>query len=454
MNSLEHPRRRRTPINPVDARSPATVFPMYTIPLGAGRPWSHHWLAGMIGVWVMHATPMAQSAAPSAEDAALVRRVADAILHQTTRRMVDRSSGQTFQDSRELPLKPEISIESKFNAWFYQTWLLTDGMRRAAVALDAPALRCYGEENLDFLYAHFDYFERQFRAGMKAAPVGDGKLSPIEFHFLLTDLWHTGLAPLVLERWAETKDPRYRPYLTRLDDFLGKSRRTTDGTLHRASGRLMADDPYMVVPYQVRLFRATGDTRHLDEAVQQVLGCRRWLFEPQDGLYRHAWDVQKGRPLGLHWGRANGWMVLAQVELLAGLPREHSRYAEVRAAFAEHAAGLRRCQDRGGGWHQLLDHPESWIETSCTGMFVYGLTRGVNEGWLDRSYAKVACDGWAALRAKVTADGDIVDVCGSTDVGDVNYYLHRPRLQGDLHGFGPFLLAGSEIIRMQRAGTF
>jgi len=56
-----------------------------------------------------------------------------------------------------------------------------------------------------------------------------------------------------------------------------------------------------------------------------------------------------------------------------------------------------------------------------------------------------------ALRRKVTPESDIVDVCGSTDIGDLNYYRNRPRLQGDLHGFGPFLLAGSEILRLARS---
>jgi rhamnogalacturonyl hydrolase YesR len=179
-----------------------------------------------------------------------------------------------------------------------------------------------------------------------------------------------------------------------------------------------------------------------------VLGARHLLFEPAAGLYRHAWHVTQAKPLGLRWSRANGWMVLAQVELLAALPPDHRRFAEVRTAFGEHAAGLRRAQDPAGGWHQVLDHPESWLETSGTGMFVYGLARGVNEGWLDRSYAPDARRGWAALRRKVTPDGDVVDVCGSTDIGDLNYYLNRPRLQGDLHGFGPLLLAGSEVIRL------
>ncbi|MCX6954247.1 MAG: glycoside hydrolase family 88 protein, partial [Verrucomicrobia bacterium] len=302
-----------------------------------------------------------------------------------------------------------------------------------------------------FIYAHLGYFQRQQAAGIKAAPVGDGALSPIGFHFRLTDLWHTGLAPLVVERYAEAKDRRYEPYLARIAEYLGKSPRLPDGTLHRARGRLMADDPYMVVPYLVRLHRLTGEARHLDDAVQQLLGTHRLLFNPERGWYRHAWDVKNAAGLGEFWGRANGWMMLTEVELLAALPVSHPARSKVLAVFVAHAEGLRRAQDPAGGWHQLLDHPESWIETSSTGMFVYGLTRGVNEGWLDRTWTDVARKGWAALQQKVTAEGDILDVCGSTDVGDVNYYLARPRLQGDLHGFGPFLLAGGEILRLQRA---
>jgi rhamnogalacturonyl hydrolase YesR len=366
--------------------------------------------------------------------------------------LIDHTTGQTTTESTSLPLRPEISIESKFNAWFYQTWLLTDGMRRAAAALDSPALRHYGESNLEFIYANLRYFERQHEAGMKAAPAGDGKLSPIGFHFGLSEPWHTGLAPLVMERWGQTREARYQPYLDRIDAYLARAPLTSDGAVYRPNGRLMADDPYMLVPYLVRKYQATGDTGHLDSAVRQISGARRLLFDSETGLYRHAWNVPQGKPLGHFWGRANGWMVLAEIELLAVLPASHPRSAEVRLAFTEHASGLRRMQNPAGGWHQLLDHPESWLETSCTGMIVYGLARGVNEGWLDRSAAEDALRGWAALTRKVTVSGDVIDVCGSTDIGDLKYYLNRPRLQGDLHGFGPFLLAGSEIIRLRRTG--
>jgi rhamnogalacturonyl hydrolase YesR len=131
------------------------------------------------------------------------------------------------------------------------------------------------------------------------------------------------------------------------------------------------------------------------------------------------------------------------------MPKDHPRRAEVLTAYQKHLSAIRDCADPKGGWHQVLDHPESWLETSATGMLTYGIARGVNEGWLDASFTETARKGWATLQTKVLPDGDLLDVCGSTDTGDLDYYLKRPRLRGDLHGFGSYLLAGAEIVRLQ-----
>lgn len=46
----------------------------------------------------------------------MLRRVADHVLEQTTRRLADRNTGRAFEDSSDLDPKVETSIESKFNA--------------------------------------------------------------------------------------------------------------------------------------------------------------------------------------------------------------------------------------------------------------------------------------------------------------------------------------------------
>lgn len=383
----------------------------------------------------------------------VLRKVADEILKQTTRRLINRTSGERFDVSDHIQPAPEISIESPFNAWFYQTWMVTDGMRRAAKALGEQRYEQFGEKNLDFIFRHMPYFARQHAAKMKAAPVGDGVLSPIGFYFQINSLWQTGLAPLVLEHYHATKDAKYEPFLKRVDKFFDQNPRFEDGAFYRKGKGMMTDDPYMSVPCFLRKWKFTGEERHLDTALAQVLGTHTRLLDPQTNLLRHLWGLKTQAPAAEFWGRGNGWMVLAQAELLSFMPKEHPRRKEVLNRFQQHMEGLRRCQHSDGGWHQVLNAPQSWIETSCTCMFVYGFALGVLEGWLAPEFSETAKKGWKAITSKVTASAEIVDTCGSTDTGNLSFYLNRPRIKNDLHGYGSFMLAAAEMARLEKSAA-
>jgi rhamnogalacturonyl hydrolase YesR len=407
--------------------------------------------AGGMPPWrpAVAAEPAAPPREPPAESVEQgVRRLADAVDRGTTRRLVDRETGQAFEDSAGFQPRPAITIESGFNAWFSQNWLLADGMRRLAAALDEPRYRGYGEANLDFIYRHLPFLTRQHEAGMQAAAVGDGRLSPIAFHFALSAPWQLGLAPLVEERHAATGDRKYEPYLGRVERFLAACPRFEDGTILRAGRGLLADDVVMTVPFLLRRWRSTGDERRLDEAVAQVRSAHRLLFDADRELFRHGWERRTDKAAGVFFGRANGWLALAQVELLAALPAGHADRDRVLEGFRRHMSGVDRAAESAGGWRQVLDRPDSWIETSASGMLTSALARGVGEGWLDGGLAATARRGWKAVAARILPDGDLFDVCGSVDTGTVDYYRSRPPLRGDLHGFGPVLLAAADILRL------
>ena len=110
--------------------------------------------------------------------------------------------------------------------------------------------------------------------------------------------------------------------------------------------------------------------------------------------------------------------------------------------------GFSRYQDSSGMWHQLLDRPESYLESSVTAMFIYTVAKAVNEGWIPKRYLTIAYKGWNALSKKITADGQVPDICIGTSVeDDISYYFLRPAELNDTHGLGAFLMAGAEIIR-------
>lgn len=58
-------------------------------------------------------------------------------------------------------------------------------------------------------------------------------------------------------------------------------------------------------------------------------------------------------------------------------------------------------QDGTGLWHNLLDQPRSYLETSASAIFVYSIAKGVNEGWLSHIYGSAALAGWNALVQKL-----------------------------------------------------
>ena len=109
---------------------------------------------------------------------------------------------------------------------------------------------------------------------------------------------------------------------------------------------------------------------------------------------------------------------------------------------------LKTYQAPSGLWRQLVDNPQAWDETSCTGMFTYALITGVQHGWLDASYGDVARRGWIGLCGKINPDGNVRDVCmGTNQKDDTQYYLDRPRAVGDPHGEAPILWCAWALLK-------
>ncbi|NIJ19034.1 rhamnogalacturonyl hydrolase YesR [Sphingomonas naasensis] len=240
-----------------------------------------------------------------------------------------------------------------------------------------------------------------------------------------------------------------------LDWISNHQYRLSDGTLAREvpmHNSLWLDDLYMSVPALAQMGALTGERRYFDDAVRQILQFSGRMFVKEAGLYRHGWvDGMDPHP-SFFWGRANGWAIMATVELLEVLPADHPGRPAILDLLRAHAAGLARLQSGTGLWHQLLDRPDSYLETSATAIYAYSIARAINRGWLDRrAYAPVAVLAWNAVTTKVNAAGEVEDVCVGTGMGfDPAFYYFRPRHVRAAHGYGPVLLAGAEIIALLR----
>ena len=206
--------------------------------------------------------------------------------------------------------------------------------------------------------------------------------------------------------------------------------------------RFWIDDMFMITMVQSQAGRATGDAKYIDRAAFEMIAYLDALQMP-NGLFYHAPDVP------FYWGRGNGWMAAGMSELLRSLPDNHPHRARILKGYRTMMASLLNYQGEDGMWRQLLDRPESWPETSCTGMFTFAMITGVKNGWLDaKTYAPAARKGWLGLVSYIDENADIHEVCEGTNKRDsYEYYLDRKRNVGDLHGQAPILWCATAMLR-------
>jgi len=267
-------------------------------------------------------------------------------------------------------------------------------------------------------------------------PFKRGWMRPLRGH---VDMNVFGIVPF--ELYIQTGEADYLPLAVRLAE--DEYRRGRDDGLSDYT-RLWVDDMWMVGSLQTQAFRATGKKVYADRAMDQLLAYCRELQE-ESGLFHHS---LKSPHL---WGRGNGWAAASMTAALLAIPPDHPRYGELMDAYKRQMAALIRVQHESGMWNQLLDAPDSYLESSCTGMFVFALASGVRKGWLgEEHYRRAAERGWNALKGYVDRKGDVRDVCvGTNHMDSRDYYMNRPRRTGVLHGKAAFLWAASAMYEME-----
>jgi unsaturated rhamnogalacturonyl hydrolase len=399
-------------------------------------------MAGMFLAMSLSATSDAQSPAGTER---VVRLVADRLLKDAPFQFVDVRSGRRYMAADQAPSGTDLQLASPYNDWRYWNGVLGMAMARLGDELGDSGYAQFPRKNIAFAFDNSPYFERR--------RTNEDKWGyPFAQHFIMEELDDCGaMGASTIEVFQNVPQDRYRLYISRAGEHLRtRQSRLPDGTFVRSFPRkwtLWADDLYMGVVFLARQGDVFGEGRCFDDAARQVVNFHSYLFNVAKGLMHHCWYSDVQRPGVAYWGRANGWALLAQVELLDRLPDRHPQRATLLTLLQQHIQGITRYQSDEGMWHQLLDKQDSYLETSCTAMFTYAIARAVNKGYIDRRFSVFARRGWKGVESRIRPDGQIEGVCAGTGVGeDLAHYFHRPTPLNDVHGTGAVLLAGAEMI--------
>ena len=127
---------------------------------------------------------------------------------------------------------------------------------------------------------------------------------------------------------------------------------------------------------------------------------------------------------------------------------------------------LEKVQDKKSGvWWLILDkqgEKGNYLEASASAMFVYALAKGVRMGYLPDKFTKSANTAWNGIQkefitnaagGKITLEKTIGGAgLGGTPYrdGSYNYYIGEKIVQNDPKGVGAYLLAATEIEKLQQ----
>ncbi|WP_429051467.1 glycoside hydrolase family 88/105 protein [Chitinophaga sp. W3I9] len=391
--------------------------------------------------------PLAALSQDNSADAAVVKKVADyAVAHAAFQFKDD--NNQTWNTSKEIPAGTTARISDHLSEWHYPNGVLNIAMTDLGNYLKDEKYTAFAQRHVAFAFDNYAYFEALSKKGVKYKSFPFNQLINTR---VLDDCGAMGAS--LLDVYQKVKRSDYRAYIDKAANHISKvQERLADGTLCRPTPykwTLWGDDLYMSVPFLARMGKLTGNNAYFDDAVAQVKHFSHYLWDERNELYVHYYYEDLKRQGVAHWGRANGWIMLAKVQLLNDLPANHPGRNEVIADVTRQILGVAKYQSASGLFHQVLDRTDSYTETSCTAMFVYSIARGVNEGWLDKRYISIAERGWEGLvKEKIQEDGQLKDVCiGTNTSADLSFYYNRPTELNDFHGIGPVIEAGIEIMR-------
>ena len=336
---------------------------------------------------------------------------------------------------------------SFYGQWYYPPMLSLLGMYQVGDILDNAEFDRFFYEGAQQMAEFADYICMDAKKYVSAA------FMPHSTRLYYLD--HIGTMGVnFAEAYKKSRDPLFIPLLERLRGGIDHVvPRFPDGTFCRMEANTMwADDVYMGCPFVVRLADYTGNSFYYDEAIRQLMGSAERLYMEDQKIFSHIYFIKEATANRIPWGRGNGWIAVAMTEILMHLPEDYPGREKVLTLYQEFMQGICDIQHESGMWHQILNRPDTYLETSCTAMFMLSLLRGVRYGWLEKKYEEVALKAWNSLKENsLDIDGTVYGVCmGSSCSMEAKYYENIPTIADDDHGTSVVLMAIVELVLWEK----
>lgn len=192
------------------------------------------------------------------------------------------------------------------------------------------------------------------------------------------------------ELYKKTGTEAYRQVCLETAEYLTKEAPlTVDGGLEHTvtedvsemKEQMWADTLFMACIFLARLGKDTGKAELLAFAANQLKLHYEFLWDEEKHLFFHGWNgLARNHMSGVHWGRANGWILISTLEILEAGP-VCKECGEILEKLKLHIRTLYRLQRESGMFGTILDDADSYDEISASAGIACGLLEAVRLGY-------------------------------------------------------------------------
>ncbi len=237
----------------------------------------------------------------------------------------------------------------------------------------------------------------------------DGRAAMLGTENAVTDPGSNGAA--ILYSYKVTKDKKFKDAADALYTYLKKKApRTENGAICHITGgkEIWSDSMFMTPPFLALM----GD---FDEAIRQVDCYRGFLLNKDKKLISHIWDDKKKVfKRQACWGGGNGWCAAGMAQIIDTLPKDREQDRKKLIGYTEELLdGCISFIRPDGLFYDVVDDPNTFIETNLSQMLAYSIYKGVKSGWLKDSYLKSADKMRAGAYSKIDDYGLVQGACSS-----------------------------------------
>ena len=211
------------------------------------------------------------------------------------------------------------------------------------------------------------------------------------------------------------------------------------------------DALFMAPPVLARMYAITGNKKYLDTLDRNWVVTSKLLYSEQESLFfrdsRYLTRKEKnGKPL--FWARGNGWVLAGLVNVLEFMPKDYPTRERYVTQFRQIATRIAQLQAADGLWKPGLLDPDAYSvsEVSGSAFYTYAMAWGINEKILDKKvFGSVVARAWAGMVSHIYEDGRLgaIQPIGAAPDAFTTSSSY-------VYGVGGFLLAGTEVARMDR----